>query len=30
MAEFFCGMEPASDEDTRYFTNEMLGPLVGR
>ena len=24
---FFCGMEPASDEDTRYFTNYKLGPL---
>lgn len=30
MAEFFCGMEPASDEDTRYFTNEILGPLESR
>lgn len=29
MPEFFCGMEPASDEDTRYFTNETLGPLEG-
>ncbi|MCL1126249.1 hypothetical protein [Shewanella surugensis] len=28
MAEYFCGMEPASDEDTRYFTNETLGPLA--
>lgn len=25
---FFGGMEPASDEDTRYFTNEELGPLA--
>ena len=24
---FFGGMEPASDEDTRYFTNDVLGPL---
>nr|WP_321442958.1 hypothetical protein [uncultured Cohaesibacter sp.] len=30
MAEFFCGMEPASDEYTRYFTNENLGPLSSR
>jgi hypothetical protein len=25
---FFGGMEPASDEDTRYFTNNDLGPLT--
>lgn len=30
IANFFCGMEPASDEDTRYFTNESLGPLTNR
>ena len=24
---FFGGMEPAWDEDTRYFTNDNLGPL---
>ncbi|MEQ5776708.1 hypothetical protein J4E05_14350 [Thalassospira sp. NFXS8] len=24
---FFCGVEPASDEDTRYFTGQYLGPL---
>ncbi len=24
---FFGGMEPALDEDTRYFTNEVLGPI---
>ena len=30
MADFFCGMEPAFDEDTRYFTNECLGPLANR
>lgn len=24
---WFAGIEPASDEDTRYFTNEGLGPL---
>ena len=24
----FGGMEPASDEETRYFTNEVLGPLA--
>ncbi len=28
VSSFFGGMEPASDEDTRYFTNEELGPLV--
>ena len=26
----FGGMEPASDEDTRYFTNKVLGPLGAR
>lgn len=25
---FFCGMEPASDKDTRYFTNDDFGPLL--
>ena len=25
---FFGGMEPASDEDTRYFTNNDFGPLL--
>jgi len=24
---FFAGLEPASDEDTRIFTGEQLGPL---
>ncbi len=24
---YFCGLEPASDEDTRFFTNDKLGPL---
>ncbi|ATB67631.1 hypothetical protein [Pseudomonas mosselii] len=24
---FYGGMEPALDKDTRYFTNDMLGPL---
>lgn len=24
---FFGGIEPASDEETRYFTNEISGPL---
>ncbi len=24
---FFCGVEPASDEDTRYFTGQHLGPI---
>ncbi len=24
---FFGGLEPASDEETRYFTNELLRPL---
>ncbi len=28
VSSFFGGMEPASDEDTRYFTNEELGPLA--
>lgn len=27
VSDFCCGMEPASDEDTRYFTNDELGPL---
>jgi hypothetical protein len=25
---FFAGLEPASDEDTRIFTNEEMGPLT--
>jgi hypothetical protein len=25
---FFGGMEPASDKDTRYFTNDDFGPLL--
>jgi hypothetical protein len=25
---FFGGIEPASDEDSRYFTNDELGPLL--
>jgi len=24
---WFAGIEPASDEETRYFTNEEIGPL---
>lgn len=24
----YAGMEPASDEDTRYFTNHEAGPLI--
>lgn len=24
---FYCGLEPASDEDTRFFTNNIIGPL---
>lgn len=28
ISDFCCGMEPASDEDTRYFTNDELGPLA--
>lgn len=28
VSSFYCGMEPASDEDTRYFTNEEMGPLT--
>ena len=27
IAIFFCGLEPASDAGTRYFTNSNLGPL---
>lgn len=27
VSDFYCGMEPASDEDTRFFTNDELGPL---
>lgn len=25
--EFYCGLDPASDEDTRFFTDQTLGPL---
>lgn len=28
VASYYGGMEPASDEDTRYFTNEEVGPLT--
>lgn len=28
ISNFFCGVEPASDQITRYFTNESLGPLA--
>lgn len=24
---FFCGLEPASDKNTRLFTNDQIGPL---
>lgn len=24
---FYSGLEPAYDEDTRFFTNQMIGPL---
>lgn len=27
LATFYCGLEPASDEDTRYFTDDEVGPL---
>lgn len=27
ISSFYAGMEPASDEETRYFTNDKLGPL---
>jgi len=27
VADWFGGLEPASDEDTRYFTNSEFGPL---
>lgn len=30
MKEYYGGMEPAKDLGTRYFTGEMLGPLVTR
>ncbi|QUW67770.1 hypothetical protein KFQ04_11620 [Pseudomonas synxantha] len=30
MKEYYGGVEPAKDLDTRYFTGEMLGPLVAR
>lgn len=28
VASYYAGMEPASDEETRYFTGEVLGPLI--
>jgi hypothetical protein len=28
VSKLFCGIEPASDEDTRYFTNDNIGPLI--
>ncbi len=28
ITSFYGGIEPASDEDTRYFTNEEKGPLT--
>lgn len=28
ITSFYGGMEPASDEDTRYFTDEEKGPLT--
>ncbi|WP_124419076.1 hypothetical protein [Pseudomonas sp. R2-60-08W] len=30
LAEFYGGMEPARDLETRYFTNDILGPLFAR
>jgi hypothetical protein len=30
MAEFYGGMEPARDLETRYFTNDVLGPVFAR
>jgi hypothetical protein len=27
LAGYFCGIEPAKDEETRFFTNDQLGPL---
>lgn len=30
MKEYYGGVEPAKDLETRYFTGEMLGPLVTR
>lgn len=28
ISSYYSGMEPASDEETRFFTNEEVGPLV--
>jgi hypothetical protein len=28
VVSYYCGMDPASDEDTRYFTEKKLGPLI--
>ncbi|WP_409523500.1 hypothetical protein [Nitrincola sp. MINF-07-Sa-05] len=28
ISSYYGGMEPASDEETRYFTNEEVGPLI--
>lgn len=28
IANFFGGVEPASDETTRYFTRNVLGPMI--
>ncbi|MGE8486461.1 MAG: hypothetical protein ACN6Q5_28195 [Pseudomonas sp.] len=28
VARYFCGVEPASDEDTRFFTSGELGPFA--
>lgn len=27
LSKVYCGMDPADDEKTRYFTNGVLGPL---
>lgn len=27
IADYFCGLEPAQEADTRLFTNEQLGPF---
>jgi hypothetical protein len=27
---YFCGLEPASDEETRIFTKQKIGPLFSK
>lgn len=28
VSEYYCGFEPASDEKTRLFSRDKIGPLV--